>query len=61
VQTTISGKPVTQRYFARPSLAKYADTTASAITASIWVLMPNMLQIAAKLFALMEVAPTADD
>ena len=36
-----------------------ADTTASAITASIWFAMPNIFQIASKLLALMKYAQPA--
>src|SRR5439155_25935343 len=54
--TTHIGISVTQRYRPRPSLTRYADTIASASAASIWLAMPNMAQMAAKLLALMKYA-----
>src|SRR5205823_14922085 len=49
VSTTTRGISVTHTYRVRPSLIKNADTTARAITASVWLAMPNVRQITSKL------------
>src|SRR3954468_1173736 len=57
--TTHIGTIVTAKYRRRPSFVRYADTIDNAIAASIWLAMPNIFQIASKLFALMKYAQPA--
>src|SRR3954469_7717782 len=47
ITTTVMGTSVTHRYFARPSFTSHAETTASAMTASNWLEMPNTVQMTA--------------